>query len=291
MGNSGRRAGSGKPRFYDGPRMGDLAAEREAECVAVALLDDRRAGRTILGFQGWTHSPARLASRPRLLDALEGLRKTGTAVALQVSMTGLGGTVLEPGIGTPAGELESLRRVLGRIGAGFESVCARIDPLQRFAGADGRTVSNLEGAADLLTTLASAGIRRFRTSAIDFPKYRSKIEPRAAARGLRHDPLDAAELEAAGLAMARAAASFGAELRTCACPVPGLAPGACFDPVWLRSLCRLPEAEEAGLWRPEIPVAPRPGCLCAYPRAARMMKVPARGRCFGGCAACYAQGP
>jgi hypothetical protein len=291
MDHAATRPGACKPRFYDGPRMSDLAAGKEAACVAEALEDDLRAGRTVLGFQGWTHSPARLASRSRLLDALAGLRETGTAVALQVTWTGLGGTVLEPGIGPPAGELEALRWVLERIGAGFESVCARIDPLQRFAGADGGTVSNLEEAADLLTTLASAGIRRFRTSAIDFRKYRSKIEPRAAARDLRHDPPGAAEIEAACLAMARAAAAAGAELKTCACPLPGLEPGACFDPAWLRSLCRLPEAREDALWRPEVPVAPRTGCLCASPREARMRKIPARGRCFGGCAACYAQGP
>jgi hypothetical protein len=279
----------GKPRFYDGPRMSDLAGEAEAACVAPALEDDLRAGRVVLGFQGWTHSPARLALRAPLLRALRSLRETGSAVTLQVSITGLGGSILEPGIRPPPEELEALRSVLDAIGIGWEAVSIRIDPLQEFVDGNGRAFGNLRAAPPLLAELAAAGARRFRTSAIEFPRYRSKIEPRAAARGLRLRPFEAAELEAAGRALAAAAAASGAEIRTCASSIPGLAPGACFDPAWLRDLCRRPEKEDPALWLPEAPVAPRKGCLCACPAASRILKIPARGRCFGGCAACYAQ--
>jgi hypothetical protein len=278
-----------KPRFYDGPRMSDLAGAGEAAWCADRIEADLEAGRTVLGFQGWTHSPARLLRQRRLLSLFSELRRRGTAVALQVSVTGLGSTLAEPGIGSVEEELEALGRVSASIGIDWEAVCVRIDPLQRYRRASGDILGNLEIASGVLGLAASLGVRRFRTSLLQHGRYRSRIDPRLEARGLRLVPPDASELETAIGSLLDAAGCFEAELRSCASPLPGLEAGACFDPAWLRSLCDLPERKADRFWTSERPVAPRSGCLCASPADARMFKVPARSRCFGACAACYAQ--
>ncbi|MHC4598239.1 MAG: DUF1848 family protein [Planctomycetota bacterium] len=278
-----------KPRFYDGPRMSDLAGEGEAAWVLSRLEEDDRAGRTVLGFQGWTHSPGRLLRRKDLLLRLHGLRDQGTALSLQVSITGLGATLLEPGIGATDeefGALMELRRVLG---AGWETFCVRIDPLQSFRDGRGEVLSNLPIAPGLFEKAARLGIRRFRTSLVQFEKYKHKIEPRLRKRGLTFAPADPTDVEEACRAMAEAAKRFGAELRSCASPLPRVDNGACFDPAQLRTLCTHPMREADPVWKPDRPVAPREGCACAFPGEARLMKIPARTPCTGGCAVCYAR--
>ncbi len=278
-----------KPRFYDGPRMSDLAAEAEADWTASRLAEDRAAGRTVLGFQGWTHMPSALLAREALLDELGALVQGGSAVALQVTVTGLGATVAEPGIRPAAEEIGALQEVMSRLGVGWEAVCARIDPLQSFVREDGEEISNLGTAPALIRRLATLGARRFRTSVIQLARYRSKIVPRLERRGLRLEVPEGERLRSAVASMRREAENAGAELRSCAFEMPGLAPGACFDPAWFRTLCRRAERNIDALWRKEKAVAPRRGCLCARPADARMMKIPARGPCPGRCAACYAQ--
>jgi len=269
--------------------MSDLAAEGEARWALERIEDDLDQGRTVLGFQGWTHSPARLLGRTRLLDALGRLRASGSAVILQVSITGLGGSILEPGIRPTGEETDAIERLLGFLGLGWEALCLRIDPLQAYLRRDGTVLSNLEKAPRLLESLARLGARRFRSSALQFDRYRSKVEPRLRARGLRHLPLSREALRSASLAMAESATRAGAELRSCASALPGIEPGACFDPPWMRGLCDLPEAGEDRFWTAEKPVAPRTGCLCAHSRDARLFKIPRRSSCPGRCAACYAQ--
>lgn len=278
-----------RPRFYDGPRMSDLAGDGEGSWLTARLREDRERGRTVLGVQGWTHAPARLLRRRPLLDALRAAQGDGTAVALQVSFTGLGATVLEPGIGPLEAELEALGRLVDALQIPWDAVCARVDPLQAYRRRDGSVLENLSTAPATVALLAGAGVRHVRSSAVQIGRYRARIERRLNDRGLRHVPLAPAALEEAARAMAAAAADRGAALCSCACPLPGVVPGACFDPSWLRSLCRLPERERDAFWIPERPVAPRAGCLCSSPAAARMMKIPKRSSCAGGCVACYAQ--
>ncbi|MHC5038650.1 MAG: DUF1848 family protein [Planctomycetota bacterium] len=278
-----------KPRFYDGPRMTDLSLEGEAAWVVRHLAEDLEKDRTVLGFQGWTHSPSRFLQRTDLIRQLRVQREKGTAVVLQVTFTGLGGTMLEPGIRPTREECDALQRLVDRLGTGWEAICARIDPLQSFRTAGGEKITNLDRAKDTLHALAGLGVRRFRTSLIQYRKYRARIAPRLRDRGLQIIEPSMETLQEVTRTLLKAATEWGAELRSCASDLPSIPPGACFDLAWMRDLCGLPEREVASFWEPEKPVAPRAGCLCAHPTAARMLKIPGRTPCPGGCVACYAQ--
>jgi hypothetical protein len=269
--------------------MSDLACRGETEWTAECLEEDLRLGRTVLAFQGWTHSPARLLGRRRLISALCELAGEGTAVALQVSVTGLGGSAVEPGIGKTEEELSALAELREELGVPWEAVCVRIDPLQKYRETGGKILSNLESAPGVLLCCSILGVRRFRTSYIQYGRYRPKIEPRLEQRRLVPVELERDELRAACEDLEAVATHEGAELKSCAFELPELDAGACFDPAWFRALCSLPEQEMDEYWSPQSPVAPRKGCLCAHSTSVRMIKIPKRSSCFGRCAACYAQ--
>jgi hypothetical protein len=269
--------------------MSDLACEGEAEWAAAALREDLERDRTVLGFQGWTHSPGRLLERGGLISLLRTCASRGTAVVLQVSVTGLGGTVLEPGVGPVEVELEGLVRLMEALGVGWEHVSVRIDPLQAFRLADGTRLTNLHDAPALLARTAVLGVRRFRTSVIQYHRYRARIDPRLRERDLEILRVTEEQRERVSTALAAAARQAGAELHSCAYDLPDLKPGACFDLAWLRTLCTLPEADDPSFWTPDKAVAPRAGCRCSFPERARLFKIPLRSPCPGRCAACYAQ--
>jgi len=267
-----------KPLVVDGPRMSDIAEPGESALLAERLSEAFARDRPVLGVHLWTHSPRRFLHQPILRTLLRALRERGVPLALQVSITGLGATPVEPGI-EPTGEaLASLRRILREHGLAPDRICLRIDPVQCWQGSAVR-LSN-EGLIDgILEGAAGLGIRRARVSLIAYERYRSKILPRLASRGLRHAPVALDEV----CATLRGWIRRGVDVRSCACDAlsaKGVAPGACFDYAWVTGM---------GGARPERPVAARKGCLCLVPEDVLLWKVPRRSPCRGGCLACYAQ--
>jgi hypothetical protein len=266
-----------KPVVVDGPRMSDIAEPEESRWLRDLLLAQLAREREILGVHLWTHSPRRFFRNPLLLPLMETLCRKEIPLALQVSVTGLGGTRAEPGIEPTEDAFVHLRRLLETGLLGPHRVCLRLDPLQAWQGPAG-LLSNSTRIHEVLSEAWRMGIRRVRVSRIAIAPYRAKILARARNRGLEGAPVPEAEI-ASDL---RDWIRKGMEIRSCACDLldEGIAPGGCFDFPWVTRRQR----EE-----PEKPVAPRSGCRCHVPEYVRLWKVPRRSTCSGGCLACYAQ--
>ncbi|MEW6439436.1 MAG: DUF1848 family protein [bacterium] len=261
----------------DGPRMSDVSEEEESRCLAQFVETCSQGARPILGVHLWTHSPTRFLSNPVLTELLSRLAQSRVPVALQVTVTGLGGTPVEPGIEPTSKAFAAMDRLLRSCRIPAERVCLRIDPLQAWEGPDSR-LTNVDQIDTLLDLAGQRGLSRVRVSLIAYPRYASKIRPRLAARGLRMLPLSAAEI---GRRL-RTGISRGIDIRTCATDLVthGIPAGSCFDFEWVTG--RPLEAKAR-------PVAARKGCLCVCPESVLLWKVPRRSSCAGRCLACYAQ--
>lgn len=266
-----------KPLVIDGPRMSDIAESEEARALAERVQESFEHDRPLLGVHLWTHTPKRFLENEALGQTLVALHQRKIPVALQVTVTGLGGTDLEPGIEPEQEAFRCLDHILEELLPDPSRVCLRIDPLQRWLGARG-PISNLERIESILEQARSRGIGRVRVSLVSYERYRSRIDPRLRARGFERMVLTAPE---AGEIL-RPWLKRGMDIRTCASDLAreGIPAGACFDFEWIAGL----EAE--GVQRP---VAARKGCLCLYPDSVLLWKVPRRSVCRGRCLACYAQ--
>jgi len=266
-----------KPLVVDGPRMSDIAESGESRLLAQSLDTEMARGRTVLGVHLWTHSPTRFARNPVLLPLLHTLRERGIPVALQVTVTGLGGTPVEPGVEPTTEALDCLESILERTLLAPERICLRIDPLQAWRG-QGRLITNEDRVDVILQRAYAIGIRRVRVSMIALSRYQAKILPRARKRGLQSAAVDRHEI---GRCL-RSWIQKGLDVRSCACDLAtdGVPPGACFDFAWVTG------HPPAG---PRKPVAARNQCLCFVPEAVLLWKVPRRSACAGACLACYAQ--
>lgn len=257
--------------------MSDIAELGEALALSERVRESMQQGRPILGVHLWTHSPKRFLENEALRQVLPQLRDLKTPIALQVTVTGLGATALEPGIEPEPEALENLDRIVQEVLLDPGRVCLRIDPLQRWVGPHG-SVSNLERVNGILEQARLMGIHRVRVSLVSYERYRSRIDPRLLARGFGRMAVTAKE---AGEIL-RPWLKQGMDIRTCASDLAqeGIPAGACFDFAWVTGQTL------QGLKRP---VAARKGCLCFYPEPVLLWKVPRRSSCRGRCMACYAQ--
>jgi DNA repair photolyase len=139
--------------------------------------------------------------------------------AAQVTITGWGGTVLEPKVPAPAEALRAIPDLLDFLGDP-RRLRLRLDPLLRLA--DGR--DNLAEACSIMSTAASMGVKSFITSIVT--PY-AKIAPRLARLGLALAPWNEAEQAAIIGGLADTAASLGVSLAGCC--LPGLPNAACID--------------------------------------------------------------
>jgi DNA repair photolyase len=199
-------------------------------------------------------------------------------VYLHFTVTGLGGTAVEPGAPTLRKALTQLPGCVAFAGNPLR-VSVRFDPVL-FWEDGGVEHSNLPYFADVAEAAASLGIRDVRTS---FAQWYGKAKRRAAARGFRFvDPSDEEKINHAA-ALAKEATARGLALFACSQPflndVPGIKPSACVDAVLLESLH--PREEPAS---PRKDRSQRAGCLCteskdigSYAQA-----------CPHGCVYCYA---
>ncbi len=266
-----------KPLVIDGPRMSDISEQPESRLLTDFLNERFREPRRILGVHLWTHSPKRVSRNPLLVRLLQDLLERGIPVTLQVTVTGLGGTVVEPGIETTKEAMQHLGLLIRDGLLRSDRICLRIDPIQSWAGEAG-TVTNAGKIAPLLEQAKEMQIRRVRVSLIAYHRYRGKILPRAQKRGLELNELPLPDI---GEAL-RDGIRKGMDIRSCVSALfsEGVPSGPCFDFPWVTGL---------PLLDPYRPVAPREGCLCFVPESVRLWKIPKRSSCSGGCLACYAQ--
>jgi hypothetical protein len=216
-----------------------------------------------------------------LLRNAHGLRDLLAAydqVYLYFTITGLGGTAVEPGA-PPMGQALAQLPGLAEFAGDPRRVSVRFDPVVFWS--DGAEVrSNLSELPGIAAAAARIGVRDIRMS---FAQWYGKAKRRAAARRFPFvDPPDEAKRgDAAAIVMI--AAAHGVVLHACSQPalagVPGIVPSACIDGALLESLHPGHEPTSRRKDRSQ-----RPDCLCteskdigSYTQA-----------CPHGCVYCYA---
>jgi len=174
------------------------------------------------------------------------------------TITGFGGTVLEPGVERPSVTLEAYRDLIGKYGP--DRVVLRVDPVIS-------TTKGLQVAASVISQAQG----RVRISFIDaYPHVVSRFKTKDLSlpwTGL-HAPL--AQREAA-LKFLQGLTSFPIEI----CGEPGMACTGCVSALDLQVLGLNAEGSRKGQ---------RPACACL---AAKTELLSTRGQCEHGCLYCY----
>lgn len=151
------------------------------------------------------------------------------------TITGLGGSLIEPGVPPPETALAQLETVVEMAGRP-ERVSLRFDPVV-FWEERGKRLTNVAFFEDLAPRAASLGIKTVRFS---FAQWYRKAKRRAARCGFRYvDPPAEDKLEAARR-LAEIARQQGISLFSCSqdflAQVPGIQPSSCIDGRLLQAL-------------------------------------------------------
>lgn len=151
------------------------------------------------------------------------------------TVTGLGGSFIEPGVPPPETAFAQLETLVEMAGCP-ERVSLRFDPVV-FWEEQGKRLTNLTFFEDLAPRTASLGIKTVRFS---FAQWYGKAKRRAARCGFRYiDPPVEDKLEAARR-LAEIARQQGISLFSCSqdflAEVPGIQPSSCIDGLLLQAL-------------------------------------------------------
>ncbi|NTV51484.1 MAG: DUF1848 domain-containing protein [Candidatus Firestonebacteria bacterium] len=194
----------------------------------------------------------------RLLANEHGLRDKLRAYAqlfFQITLTGLGGTALEPGVAkaqTVARQFSELVALAGNP----ERVSWRFDPIVAWQ-ADGRVKTNLAGLDEWMRAAADAGLTRVTVSLCQ--EY-AKLHRRFARAGLTRVVPTPTRARTLAAYLLETGARHGLEVQACCCPPltdSGVKPAACVDAGLLTRLH--PEGRQAPTGKDP---GQRPGCGC-----------------------------
>lgn len=114
----------------------------------------------------WTKGPVDLLiEHAGLREALETYHRNRAVIGLELSVTGLGGTFLEPGIQPPKEVAAGLRKVLDTGLIDPEAIVLRYDPLVKVRAPDGRIVRNdtVRAFESVVSLFAALGVRSVET--------------------------------------------------------------------------------------------------------------------------------
>jgi len=114
----------------------------------------------------WTKGPVELLiEHTGLREVLELYNKNEAVVAIQLSVTGFGGTFLEPGIQSPEEVAAGLEKVLKTGLISPEAIQLRYDPLIRVRAPDGRILHNntVQAFEKVVSLFAELGVRTVET--------------------------------------------------------------------------------------------------------------------------------
>jgi DNA repair photolyase len=175
----------------------------------------------------WTKDPTNLLAHADLRQALSQVGQ----VFVHWTITGLGGTFLEPNVPAPEDQLHLLPRVVEYVGDP-NRIHWRFDPLVS-ASRDGRRVSNidLDLFRSLAEAMASAGVAVVRTSFVTI--YR-KVAQRLAKTGIEFEDYASERRRSSLTQLASTADEMGLKLLTCC--EPGFPVQHCIDGELLSAL-------------------------------------------------------
>jgi DNA repair photolyase len=221
----------------------------------------------------WSKDYAPVLGNPDLLALLRRY-----SVYCHFTLTGLGGSSIEPRVPDPAAALDQLAGLVTTWGAA--RLNWRFDPILHWADGEGKLRSNADSFDGLAASVAETGVT---TCTFSFCFWYGKCIARARKYGLRYvDPAEEQKLEIL-TRMARRAASLAMTLSSCAADrwaaVPGIQKGRCVDGELLTRLH--PTGEQAAVGKDKSQRA-ECGCTPSVDIGSYSM------RCNHGCLYCYA---
>ncbi len=229
----------------------------------------------------WTKQPAALLESPDMGRLLLGLRERGILVVLQLSVTGLGGSPLEPGIPDPFETAGTLEQILEQgLLAGPDCVKLRWDPVAEYDL--GMVVGGEHRGRRLILSnareeLFSPVFERFRrigavtwTSSVLDLKYRG-ASGRLKEAGITVEDHDAEWYRPFYTGMAGMVTSAGGRFSLCCSPSlePWVSGDGCIDGEWINGLRK----DHFAAGTPLVETTPhnvkrkggqRPLCGCSY---------------------------
>lgn len=223
----------------------------------------------------WTKYPESVLREP-LRPFLLNLQRQGVQVCLQQTITGMGGSIIEPGVPTWQEAVAQLPGVIDLVG-NPRRIKLRIDPQLRYIDEIGVSHDNYDLFEPIMAACAQLGIEDFTTSFVE-NKQHKKVTSRFVKKGWTLDAPGLEERLQIAKRMKAVAAKYGVNIAACA--VPGLPISHCLDPVRLeelhptglklvhekkkklgRELCGCCKDVDLGVWPPLL--------------------------CYGGCTYCY----
>lgn len=223
----------------------------------------------------WTKGPAELlVEHPGLREALETYNNKKTVIGLQLSVTGLGGTFLEPGIKAPEDTANGLMKVLKTGLIDPRAITVRYDPMLKIKAPDGRIIRNdtKKSFERVVALFAPLGISTFETKFLllgsqEDQKY-NHVWKRMQDAGIIPLPYEEGERERIFQQLTEVAITYRVNIFSCCVKVEQGLSGWTHDQGCL-SAKRLTEAGKLSSgehWnRISFKRRPsRPGCLCTH---------------------------
>ena len=251
-----------------------------------APLDLEHLGALVL----WTCDPSNLTAHRPLREALEGLERRGVVLSVQLTVTGLAGSAVEPGVPDERFVLAQMQRAIDARLIRAEAVTLRFDPFARFHLPGGRELCNADPKVfeRVLDLFSSIGVTRVVTSQLDVENY-PHVAQRFVRLGIEVLKTDAESLVQGFDAVAK---TYGIEFAVCCHPaLPEYTERfGCIDGRMLNALIGPKRVGPFSETLHNQIGKQRPDCCCTYSRDIGHSKGFRNCFSFGtGCLYCYAQ--
>lgn len=275
------------------PKYVVLSASRMTDMPAYypqAITDETEkridAGKKIHTLVLWTKHPRALLNTP-LIDYLKKKKKSGVQLAVQLTISGMGGIATgkkadgsplfpEPNAPNYRQALQVIPEIISLTGNPLR-IKLRIDPLVKIADAESKKYSNIDTFEPVLKAGAAFGIKEFVFSFLEKGMHK-KVDNRFEKAGCRIVPFDDNEREAWRRKIQTWKNQYGVDIS--ACCVRGFPETKCIDGK------RLEELHDLAYPTIHSQVRNRPKCGCT--KSIDLGGWPPK-KCFTGCLYCYSR--
>lgn len=222
----------------------------------------------------WTKHPKSLLVNP-LFDYLLDLKSKGIQLYIQLTITGLGGSFIEPNAPESGDSISVIPQVIDLVGRP-ERIRLRIDPIVKIEDKQGGITSNLHQIPEIVERCSRLGIKTFSFSFLE-NKMHNKVNKQFDDLGLTILSPTQEERNKIVTWIHNIESDFGVKIFACA--VPGIETSACIDGDYLERL-----HDNSGLHTSHIQPFKRSLCGCSV--STDIGGFPRR-KCLTGCLYCY----